>query len=156
MTILALGRREHLAAQMMHDVMQPVTDAEHRNAQFENLRVGCGSIVVVHRRRPAGKNQPDRLERPNLGEGRGARQDYRKHILLTNAPCYELRILRPEIKDGNCLGVHAPVCQPRRRNVKTVCGLPQGSFAASATGSQRSLPVRNTLGMNCAACLAVN
>ena len=35
MAVLALGRRAHLAAQVMHDEMQPVADAQHGHAELQ-------------------------------------------------------------------------------------------------------------------------
>ncbi len=47
--VLALGRRAHLAAQVMHDEVQPVADAQHRHAQ---LPARAGRRPARRRRKP--------------------------------------------------------------------------------------------------------
>ena len=46
----------HLAAQLLNHQLGAVADAEHRNAQLENGRIGMGSAVVVDRTRAAGQD----------------------------------------------------------------------------------------------------
>ncbi len=118
MTVLALRRRAHLAAQVMHDEVQPVANAERRHAHRQHARVGIRRVGIVHRRRPARKNQADRLVGFDFAQRRSAGQHHGKNILLADAARNQLRILRSEIEDDDGLGVHAPVWQGAGRNVK--------------------------------------
>ena len=101
-----VARRAHLAAEVMHDEVQPIADAQHRHAQFEQFRVGGGRVGIVDRRRPAGEDEAERLERLNLGDGRRAGQHDGEDVLLADAPRDQLRVLRTEIEDDDCLGGH--------------------------------------------------
>ena len=108
LAILALGRRTDFAAQMVHDEMESIADAKDRNAQRQHARIRFGRIGIVNRRRTAGKNHADGLVGLNVSQRRRTGQHHGKDILFADAPRDELRILRPEIEDDNCLGVHAP------------------------------------------------
>ena len=106
-TVLALGGGTHLAAQVMHDELQTVADAEHGNAQFEHFGIGGRSIVIVDRRRSAGENHAQRLKRSNLRERRGAGQHNGKNILFADASRNQLRVLRTKIENYNRLRSHS-------------------------------------------------
>jgi hypothetical protein len=116
--VLALGSRAHLAAQVVNDELESVADAQHRHAQFQQFGVGGGGVRVVDRRGAAGEDDAERVERLNLAEGRRTGQHHGKNVLLARTPGDELRVLRAEIEDNNCLGVHVPVWQGRGRDVK--------------------------------------
>ena len=58
------------------------------------------------------------MERANFCQRRGARQHHGENILLADAPRDELRVLRPEIEDYDCLGVHVTVWQGAGERVK--------------------------------------
>ena len=118
MSIFALERRAHPSAQVVHNEVQPVADAEGGHAERENSWVGGRGVRVVNRRRTAGKNQSDGFVGLNLPQGRRARQHYRENVLFADAARDELRILRAEIEDNDGLSVHAPVWQGGRRDVK--------------------------------------
>jgi hypothetical protein len=51
--------------------------------------------------------------RPEFRERHRAGQHDGKDILLADAAGYELGVLRAEIEDDNCLGVHVSVWQGR-------------------------------------------
>ena len=51
--ILPPGRRKHLAAQVVNDEVQPITDAQNRHAQLKKFGVSRRRIRIVNRRRPA-------------------------------------------------------------------------------------------------------
>ena len=106
MAVLALDAGAHLAAQVMDDEVQPVANAQHRHSQRKQLWVGCRRVRIVHRRRPAGEDKPQRLQRLDLSDGRGAGQHHGEDILLANAPRDQLRVLRTEIEDDDSLGSH--------------------------------------------------
>ena len=90
----------------MDDEMQSIADAQHRHAEIEQLWVGGGRVRIVDGRRPAGEDEAERLERFDFGEGRGAGQHDGEDILLANAPRDQLRVLRTEVEDDDCLGGH--------------------------------------------------
>ena len=119
MSVLALGRRAHLAAQVMHDEVETVADSQHRNVQREDLRVGCRRVQIVNRGWPAGEDDSQRLVRLNLGERHSAGQNNGKNVQFANSPRNQLRVLRTKIKDNDSLGVHSPVWQGYGRDVKT-------------------------------------
>ena len=116
--VLAPRRRTHLAAQMMHDEVQSVADAQDRHAQIEHFGIGGRRIGVIHRRRPARENHADGLVIADFSERDRARQDDGKYVQLANAPRDQLRILRAKIEDDDCLGVHSLVWQGPRGAVK--------------------------------------
>ena len=106
--VLAFGRRAHFAAEVVDDEMEPIADAEDRDAQRQHARIGLGRVGIVNRRRTAGKNHADGVVGLNIGQRRRAGHHHGEDILFADAPRDELRILRPEIEDDDCLGVHAP------------------------------------------------
>ena len=118
MAIFALRRRAHFAAHVMDDEVQPVADTEHRQTHIKQPRIGLGRVRVVDRGRAARQNNSNRLVGLDLGQGSRTGQYDGEDILFANAPRYQLRILRAEIKDDDCLGVHVPVWQGDRSPVK--------------------------------------
>ena len=103
----------------MDDEVQPIADAQHRQAQLKKFRVGGRGVGIVDRRRPAGEDEAERVQRLNFGDGRRAGQHHGEDILLANPPRDQLRILRTEIEDDDGLGGHplvwqgaSPVCKP--------------------------------------------
>ncbi|OPY89682.1 MAG: hypothetical protein A4E72_01022 [Syntrophus sp. PtaU1.Bin208] len=72
-TVLPLGRPDDLAAQAIHHVLQPVADAQDRNAQFEDPLVHPWAVGFVDACRSSGEDNPFRLERLDRlqGDGRG-------------------------------------------------------------------------------------
>ena len=51
--ILTLRSWPDHSAQMMHNVVQPVADTKNRRRLIQNSGVGCRSVHVINRRRPA-------------------------------------------------------------------------------------------------------
>ena len=117
--VFALGSRAHLAAQVVHDEMEAVADAQNRHVKFQHARVGDGGVIVVNRRRTTRKNNSQGMQGLDFGEGRCARQYDGEYILFANTPGNELGVLRTEIEDYDCLGVHSLVWQGAGRDVKT-------------------------------------
>src|ERR1700679_4062425 len=83
--VLARGSRFDLAAEVMHDELQTVADAEDGHAHGQKGGIGSGRVGVIDRTGAAGEDQAERRERANLVEGRGAGQDYREDIELADA-----------------------------------------------------------------------
>ena len=120
--VFALGRGANLAAHVVDDEVKSVADAQHGRVELEQFRVSGRRVGVVDRRGTAGEDDADGLVRLNFGKRRCARQDDGKDILFANAPRDQLRILRAEIEDNDCLGVHSLVWQGGGRDVKKLCG----------------------------------
>ena len=111
--------------------MQPIADAQHRHAQIEELGVGRRRVRIIDRRRAAGEDEAERLERLDFGEGRGAGQHDGEDVLFANPPRNQLRILRTEIEDDDCLGGHDFSVAGR------ILGLQAGSSFARARPHRR-------------------
>ena len=109
--VFALGGGAHLATEVMHDELKAVTDAENGNTAFEQARVGGGRVGIVDRAGAAGEDKADGLVSLDFAERYGTGEDNGEDILLADAAGDELGILRPEIEDDDCLGVHALVWQ---------------------------------------------
>ncbi len=124
MAIFALGRSAHLAAHVVNDEVKSVTNTQHGRVELEQSRIGGRRVGVVHRRGAAGEDDADWLVGLNFSERCGAWQDDGEDILLANTPRDQLRILRAEIEDNDCLGVHSLVWQGGGRAVKKLCGAP--------------------------------
>ena len=118
MAIFALQGRAHFAAKVMHDEVQPVADAEDGDAGLEEGWVGDRRVMVVDARRAAGENDADGLQSLDFGDRGGAGKYDGEDVELTNAAGNELGILRPEIEDYDCLGVHILVWQGAGGDVK--------------------------------------
>ena len=103
MAVLALVGGAHLAAERVHHELQSVADAEHRQAQLKHARIRRRRVGVIHRRRPAGKNDAHRRVAANFFQRGSAGKHHRKDILFTDAARDELGILRPEIEDDDGL-----------------------------------------------------
>ncbi len=59
--VLAPGAEFHLPAEMLCHELHPVADAEHRDAQGENLRINLRRPLIINTRRPAGEHDAVRL-----------------------------------------------------------------------------------------------
>ena len=104
----------------MHDEVQPIADAQHGDAEREQFGVGCGGVGIVDGRWTAGEDEADGLEGLDFDEGHRAGEHDGEDVLLADTAGYELGVLRAEIEDDNCLGVHVSVWQGVGRDVKTV------------------------------------
>ena len=91
-------------------------------AEFEQLGIGGGGVSVVDRRRPAGEDEAEGLERLNLAEGRGAGQHDGEDVVFADAARNELRVLRTEVEDDDCLGVHVFSVAGRIPGLQGACG----------------------------------
>jgi hypothetical protein len=98
-SILALVGRAHFAAQLMSDELQAVANSQHRDAEGKHAIVGHGSILVIDGTRPAAKDNAHGTVAADLFQRRGTGQDDGKNVLLADAACDELRILRAKIEN---------------------------------------------------------
>jgi hypothetical protein len=98
MSVLATLCGSNFAAEGVCHELKSIADSQHRQAKLEYSRVGRRSVAVIHGRRPAGKNDPDRrifLNVFNLGI---AGKNRGKNVLLADAASDQVRILRPEVE----------------------------------------------------------
>src|SRR5438067_2621403 len=94
MAILARWRGLNAPAQVVHDELQAIADAEYWQLQLQQFWVGCRRVGIVHRARTARKNQALRRERAHLFERGGAGKHHRKDVEFANATRYQLGVLR--------------------------------------------------------------
>jgi hypothetical protein len=88
----------------VHHELQTVADAEHRQTEFKQARIGRRRVFVIHRPRRSRQNDPGGCVALQLIELRSARQHDGKYILFADAARDQLRILRAEIEDDDRLG----------------------------------------------------
>ncbi len=100
--VLAGGRGFDLAAEVVHDELQPVADAEDGDAEREHGGIGGGSIGVIDRARAAGEDDAQRIERAELIERRGAGKHDGEDVELADAARDELGVLRTEVENDDC------------------------------------------------------
>ena len=79
--------------------LHPVTDPERGHAELEDPGVEVGSVVAVHRRRPAGQNECRGVSPRDLVCGQPVADELRVHARFPNAPRDQLAVLAAEIDD---------------------------------------------------------
>ena len=91
--VLPSGRRFYAAAQMVHDELQSITDAEDRETHLQQFRIGVGRVRVIDRAWSSRENEALRFERADLFQRDGAGKYYGKNIELADASGDELGVL---------------------------------------------------------------
>ena len=88
----------HRAAEVQGQALHAVADAEHRDAELEDLGVELRGVVDVDAHGAAGED--DALGRVRLDalDGRVVRDELRVHAALAHAARDELPVLRPEVE----------------------------------------------------------
>ena len=81
------------AAQLAREQLHAVADAEHRNAELEQLALQRWRALLVHRRRPAREDHALRAPAPHLLEADVMRQQLGEHAALAHAAGDQLRVL---------------------------------------------------------------
>ena len=99
--VLARGCRLNPPAQVVHDEVQPVADAEHGNAHRKQCGISGRRVRVVDRAGATGEDQPQRLERANLLDGRGAGKHHGEDVELADATRDQLGVLRAEVQNDD-------------------------------------------------------
>jgi len=94
---LALPRRHHLAAEMPAHQLHAVADPQHRHAQLEQLLGHCRRPLLVNRLRPAGEDDPFRVESTDRRQFHVEGMQLAVDVRLAHPPGDELGVLRPEI-----------------------------------------------------------
>jgi hypothetical protein len=101
----------------MDDEVEAIADTEDGNAEFEKAWIGSGRIGVVDRGGAAGEDYAKRFVGLDIAERDRAREDDGEDVQFADAASDELGILRSEVEDYDCLGVHPLVWQGERRAV---------------------------------------
>jgi hypothetical protein len=96
---LALVVGAHLAAEFLAHPLHAVADAEHRDAEFEQLLRHLGRVTGVHRRRPTRQDHPGEVHARGELERLVRRRDLAPGVRLANPPRDQLRVLRAEVDD---------------------------------------------------------
>jgi len=102
MAVLARWGGLNFAAEVVHDELQAVADAEDGHAHREQRGVGSGRVGVVDRAGAAGENEAQRSEGADLVERRGAGKHDREDVEFADAARDELGVLRPKVQDDDC------------------------------------------------------
>jgi len=106
LAVFALETLLDLAAEIMGDQLQPVTNAEDRHAEVEYFLVRQRRVRGIDARRPAGKNDPPRLQRDNFRGRRVVTEDDGINVAFADAARDDLRVLGTKIQN-DYLFVHA-------------------------------------------------
>src|SRR6185436_8158613 len=83
--------------------LHPVTDAEGRQTGSQNVVGQRGRAGFVDGARPAGKNEAARVEGQDLLGGRIKRKELAVDLRLAHAAGDELRKLRTEVENSDCV-----------------------------------------------------
>ena len=89
---------------VQHQRLHAVTDAQHRDPELEQLRIQPRRARRVHRRRPAGEDQPLRLAPPHLLDADVVRQQLREHAALAHPARDQLRVLAAVVEHDDLVG----------------------------------------------------
>ena len=102
--ILAGRGALHFAAERLAHQLHAVADAEHRDAELEDLRIALRRAVGVHARRAAGEDQPLRRELAHPLGRDVVPHDLAVHVLLADPAGDQLDVLRAEVEHEHPLG----------------------------------------------------
>ena len=91
----------YLPSELVHHPLQPVADAKHGEAEFEDLLIGRWRVRVIDRAGSARQDNADRILGLDLFEFGCAGEDDGENVQLANATRDELRVLRAEVEDDD-------------------------------------------------------
>jgi len=112
-------RRFHFAAQVMHDVMQPIADAQHRHRPTRVRCIPPPAHPRHKRRRAARENHADGFNALNFARAPcTAQHDGKTFTRVCAAQSAADDGLRTKDREYDCLGVHSLVWQGRGGDVK--------------------------------------
>ena len=124
--------------------LHPVTDAEHRDAELEQLRAQLRGPRLVDRGRPAREDQRPRLAQADPLEVGVVGQELGEDAALAQPAGDQLRVLAAEVEDEHLLAVDVDACRraprPRSTSGASIASPVRAGGAASAT---RALVVRD-------------
>jgi hypothetical protein len=92
------------AAELEHHRLHAVADAEHGNAELEQLTAKLGRAVRVDGCGPSREDQPLRLPSRDLLERHVMRKQLGEHAAFPDPPRDQLRVLAPEVEHEDLVG----------------------------------------------------
>ncbi len=109
----AMPVRPDLAAEGLRHRLHAVTDAEHGDAELEDLGIDHRGAGLVDRRGAAREDDAERVAPPQLVDRGVVREDLREDAQLADPPGDQLRVLGTEVEDDQRpLGRLGLTCRP--------------------------------------------
>jgi len=99
--VFAIAGRTDLATERLRHELVAVTDAENRDAQFEDRRIHAIGVLGVDGGRATGEDEPNRASRPDLGGSDIAGDHLGVDVRFAYPPRNQLGVLGAEIKHEN-------------------------------------------------------
>ena len=135
----------HRAAEGLGHGLEPVADAEHRDAGVEQRRIDRGRTVGVDARRSPGQHDGRRLPRQQLVDRRLVRHDLAVDPGLAHPPGDELRVLGAEVDDEDERRLGAPGRDAGRVTHRQILLLdPRRSLVLGADARRSSLAIHQS------------
>src|SRR5215218_1103723 len=88
------------AAEEIAHQLHAIADAQHRNAEFEDLGIRMRRVFGVNAFRSPGEDDADDTVSFQLSRRRGEVVDFRVYLALTDSACDDLGKLGAEVEDG--------------------------------------------------------
>ena len=129
-----LRRFDHAAGHPCHQ-LAAVADAEHRDAERQDLCVVMRGRRVEHRVRAAGEDDAFVVGGGDLLDRRGVGQDLREHMVVADAAGDQLIVLPAEIEYQNFFHKNAPLIRPSRQNVTVIPSYETAKPSRAAMGT---------------------
>ncbi len=119
------------AAKRLDHGLHPVTDAEHRQTELEELGAQGGSAGRVHGRRAAGEDQRGGIAAANRLDRCVVREELGEDAQLAHPPRDELGVLAAEVEDQHLFA-------GRARSLDAPCGIADRLCARNPAGGRRT------------------
>ncbi len=103
LAVLAALRRHHVATQQVAHGLHAVADTEQRQPGFEQPLVRQRGSILVDARGPTGEHDARVSGGEDAIDRLGARQDLGVDAQLADPAGDQLRVLAPEVEDGDFL-----------------------------------------------------
>ena len=103
--VLAVGRRQHLAAELVGHQLDAVADAQDGDAGAPQPRIDARRVRVVDAGRPTREDDAAGVAAQDLGQRRVVRQELGVDLHLAHAPGDELGRLAAEVQDHDRVGL---------------------------------------------------
>src|SRR4029450_9026198 len=105
--VFAVGRRAHLAAELVGKELHAIADGEDGEAGLEDVRRRLRRALVIHGGGPAGDDEAARVEALDLLPGGVVRDELAVDVALADAARDEHRVLGAEVDDDDGLALRA-------------------------------------------------
>ena len=99
-------------AELVHEQLHPVADAEHRDPELQQAALQARGIRRVHRRGATGEDDPAGTARGDLLQRHVVGHQFREHPALPHPPRDQLRVLTAVVDDHHrihCGGLRQPL-----------------------------------------------